>query len=77
MPGVTGAIAEALEYFVGRAATGFAIPEWLPTPGNSRYHAAVAQLDTAVYGIIDARRLELDASGRAPQACCPVCAITL
>ena len=68
-PKRAGAIAEALEYFAGRAATGFVVPEWLSTPGNARYHAAVAQLNDAVYGIIDARAQELAAGRGASQVC--------
>lgn len=63
-----GAIETAFEFFAGRAASGFVIPEWLPTPENLQYHAAVARLDTAVYGIIDTRQQELLASPtRAPE----------
>ncbi|CAG9461287.1 unnamed protein product [Pedinophyceae sp. YPF-701] len=65
---INSAIALAFEYFGQRAATGFAIPEWVPTPGNSRYNAAVRDLDEAVYGIIAKRRAALDAApSGAPQ----------
>ncbi len=43
------------------------IPEWFPTPDNFMYHEAVASLDSAVYGIIDARRRELAASPQPSQ----------
>jgi hypothetical protein len=62
----TGAIQTAFEFFAGRAATGFIIPEWLPTLENLQYHSAVARLDAAVYGIIDACQQEL-AMGREPE----------
>ena len=39
-----GAIQKAFEYFAGRAALGFIIPEWLPTPDNQQYSEAVRQL---------------------------------
>lgn len=57
-----GAIQRAFEYFAGRAALGFIIPEWLPTPDNQQYMKAVRQLDSVVYSIIDSRRAALVAS---------------
>ena len=51
-----------MEYFAGRAATGFAIPEWLPLPDNLQYNRAVSDLEGIVYSIIAARRAQ---SGRA------------
>lgn len=59
-----GAIETAFRFFAGRASTGFIIPEWFPTPDNFLYHEAVANLDSAVYGIIDARQRELAASAQ-------------
>ena len=53
------AVRVAFEFFSQRAALGFAIPEWLPTPGNLQYHSAVSQLDSAVYGIIADRKQRL------------------
>lgn len=50
------AVRVAMDYFAGRAATGFAIPEWLPTPDNVQYNRAVGQLDDIVYSIIRQRR---------------------
>ncbi len=55
------AVRVAFEFFSQRAALGFAIPEWLPTPDNLQYHAAVSQLDSAVYGIIEDRKQQLSA----------------
>lgn len=55
------AVRVAFEFFSQRAALGFAIPEWLPTPNNLQYHAAVSQLDSAVYGIIEDRKQQLSA----------------
>ncbi|EFJ44932.1 hypothetical protein VOLCADRAFT_82539 [Volvox carteri f. nagariensis] len=45
-----------------KAATGFIIPEWLPTWDNLEFAAAVQQLDRVVYGMIARRREELDAA---------------
>lgn len=55
------AVRMAFEFFSQRAALGFAIPEWLPTPNNLEYHAAVSQLNSAVYGIIEDRKQRLSA----------------
>lgn len=57
-----GAIQRAFKYFAGRAALGFIVPEWLPTPDNLQYAEAVRQLDSVVYSIIDSRRVKLAAS---------------
>ncbi|KAK9842342.1 hypothetical protein WJX81_007701 [Elliptochloris bilobata] len=66
---VTGAIRTAFEFFSERAASGFVVPEWLPTPGNAAYAAAVTRLDAAVYGVIDRRAAELAAApAQAPQS---------
>lgn len=45
-----------MEYFAGRAASGFAIPEWLPIPDNVQYNKAVSDLEGIVYNIIAQRR---------------------
>lgn len=58
---VAEAVRVAFDFFSQRAALGFAIPEWLPTPNNLQYHAAVSQLDSAVYGIIEDRKQQLSA----------------
>ena len=57
-----GAIQRAFEYFAERAALGFIIPEWLPTPDNQQYAEAVRQLDSVVYSIIDSRTAQLAAN---------------
>lgn len=49
-----------MEYFAGRAATGFAIPEWLPIPDNVQYNKAVSDLEAIVYSIIRKRRALAD-----------------
>ncbi len=67
-PAAAGAIRTAFEFFSQRAATGFAVPEWAPTPGNAAYAAAVRRLDRAVYGVIDRRAAELAAAPGPPQA---------
>ncbi|DBA77753.1 TPA: hypothetical protein ACH3X2_008443 [Trebouxia sp. C0005] len=65
--GISEAVRVAFEFFSQRAALGFAIPEWLPTPNNLQYHAAVSQLDSAVYGIIEDRKQQLPALQASPQ----------
>lgn len=67
-PAAAGAIRTAFEFFSQRAANGFAVPEWAPTPGNAAYAAAVRRLDRAVYGVIDRRAAELAAAPGPPQA---------
>ena len=58
--GAAGAIQRAFEYFAGRAALGFIIPEWLPTPDNLQYLEAVQQLDAAVYSVVESRQAVLN-----------------
>ncbi|KAL4425407.1 hypothetical protein ABPG75_009423 [Micractinium tetrahymenae] len=58
---ITGAIQEAFGFFARRGAAALAIPEWVPTPDNLGFNAAVARLDRAVYGLISDRRRELAA----------------
>lgn len=53
---INGAIAEAFEFFGKRSSAGMIVPEWVPTPDNLRYNAAVARLDKAVYSLIAERR---------------------
>lgn len=62
---VSNSICDAFEHFTQRAATGFIVPEWLPTPDNLRYNGAVHRLDTFVYSLIDARRAELRSRSQA------------
>lgn len=57
-------IVTAFEYFGRRAATGFVIPEWLPTPENTEYQEAVRSLDKTVYRIVADRRRALAAMSR-------------
>eukprot|EP00884_Botryococcus_braunii_P020753 jgi/Botrbrau1/7361/Bobra.0316s0009.2 len=63
---VTGAIQRAFEYFAGRAATGFVVPEWLPTPDNLQYSVAVSRLDRVVYRLITQRRALLASAASEP-----------
>lgn len=56
---VSGSIREAFEHFSQRAASGFIIPEWLPTPDNMQYNGAVHRLDTFIYTLINRRKVEL------------------
>lgn len=60
---IQSAVAEAFEHFATRAASGFVVPEWAPTPSNARYATAVAQLDRVVYGLIAKRRAAIAANG--------------
>jgi cytochrome P450 len=62
---VSSSIREAFRHFTTRAATGFIVPEWLPTPDNMQYNGAVHRLDTFVFSLIDARRAELARSAGA------------
>ena len=50
------AIQDAFRYFAARGASALVIPEFVPTPDNLLFGAAVARLDRAVYGLIAARR---------------------
>ena len=54
------AVRIAMEFFAGRAATGFAIPEWLPIPDNVQYNRAVSELDSIVYDIIAQKKSQTD-----------------
>ena len=68
--GLTSSIRTAFEHFTKRAANGFIIPEWLPTPANQVYLAAVRQLDDYVYELIRSRKAALASSptNAAPQS---------
>ncbi|KAG2448545.1 hypothetical protein HYH02_006436 [Chlamydomonas schloesseri] len=59
---IVSAVEKAFTFFTQRAATGFVIPEWLPTWDNLEFAAAVQQLDRVVYGMINRRRQELAAA---------------
>eukprot|EP00198_Chlamydomonas_reinhardtii_P000787 XP_001690122.1 cytochrome P450 [Chlamydomonas reinhardtii] len=59
---IVAAVEKAFTFFTQRAATGFVIPEWLPTWDNLEFAAAVQQLDRVVYGMINRRRQELAAA---------------
>lgn len=61
-------IETAFRFFADRTAAGISLPEWVPTPSNVAYRAAVSQLDAVIYQLIRTRRAELSASGRQPQA---------
>ena len=62
---INASIAEAFEFFARRTAAGPPPPEWLPTPDNARFAAAVARLDKAVYRLISQRRDQLAREGPA------------
>jgi cytochrome P450 len=60
-------IGEALqvvwEQYTARLTSGLLVPDYLPTPGNLRMHAAIRRLDAAVYGMIRERRLSSEDPG--------------
>jgi cytochrome P450 len=57
---LTEAIQQAFDYFAQRnASTIIPLPEWLPTPENIQFNAAVSRLDTVLSRIIQTRRDEL------------------
>ena len=60
---LTACIREAFEHFTQRAANGFVVPEWVPTPNNLQYNGAVRRLDRYIFDMIARRRAELRASG--------------
>lgn len=55
------ALARVMEHFANMYA--LLMPEWLPTPENRGYRAAVEQLDTLVFDIIQRRRAEGNDAG--------------
>jgi cytochrome P450 len=59
---LTDSIREAFGHFTRRAATGFVVPEWLPTPDNLQYNGAVHRLDRYIFSLIASRRAELHAA---------------
>ena len=59
---INASIRDAFEFFGKRAAAGFVVPEWVPTPDNLAYNSAVARLDEAVYALIARRRAKRDSS---------------
>ena len=71
---LTAAIKAAFEHFTDRAANGFVIPEWLPTPANVAYNGAVETLDGYVYALIASRRAALAAADAAAAAAAPAAA---
>jgi cytochrome P450 len=64
---INAAIRDAFAFFAARTA-GPPLPEWLPTPDNARFAAAVKRLDAAVYALIAARRAKMDAAAAAAAA---------
>lgn len=65
-PRLTQAILTALDHIVYRASNFLALPDHIPTPRNRRFHAALATLDDAVRGLIDARRSQSAAKDTPP-----------
>lgn len=65
---LTDSIREAFEHFTQRAASGFVVPEWVPTPNNLQYNGAVRRLDRYIFAMIARRRAELQSRGGAAGA---------
>ena len=53
------AVKAAFDYFSQRGASSMVVPEWVPTPVNLQFTAAVTSLNRLVYGMISQRRLQL------------------
>jgi len=53
---VVAAVERAFAFFANRGAAAMVVPEWVPTPDNLEFGAAVGELDDLVYGIIGRRR---------------------
>lgn len=62
-------IATAFRFFAERTG-GVSLPEWVPTPSNVAYAAAVEQLDQVVYSIIRQRRRQLSTTASSEQVPC-------
>jgi cytochrome P450 len=60
------AFAVALREVMDRGSAGFALPMWLPTPGNRRLRRALEALDALVYRIIDHQRRQPSAPPGSP-----------
>jgi cytochrome P450 len=56
------AVERAFAFFASRGAAAMVVPEWVPTPDNLEFNAAVRELDDLVYGIISRRRADLAAA---------------
>lgn len=55
---ISEAVRTLLSLATGRVATLAVWPQWLPTPGDARFHRAKARLDAVVQALIDRRRRE-------------------
>lgn len=53
---VTAAMEESMSWFESKRRQGYIALEWLPLPENVRYRRAIAQMDQAIYTIIQQRR---------------------
>eukprot|EP00897_Mesotaenium_endlicherianum_P008466 jgi/Mesen1/7648/ME000004S07912 len=63
MKRVGPAITTAFTFFAKQATSMLAVPDWVPTPDNIQYNAAVSELDAVVYDFIGQRRRQLAAHG--------------
>jgi len=53
---VSHALDVAMDWFESKRKQGFLVWEWLPRPENVRYRQAIAQMDAAIYKLIEQRR---------------------
>ncbi len=60
------AVKAAFDYFSQRGASSMVVPEWVPTPVNLQFTAAVTSLNRLVYGMISQRRLQLQQQPHPP-----------
>eukprot|EP00850_Spirogloea_muscicola_P000041 SM000001S04443 [mRNA] locus=s1:189765:194194:+ [translate_table: standard] len=60
MEDVGPAVTTAFDFFARRATSMIIVPEWIPTPDNMQYNAAVSRLDRLVYDLIERRRRRLE-----------------
>jgi cytochrome P450 len=56
------ALGAALE-LVSERSNGFMLPKWVPTPGNRKFHRTMAEVEGAVYRVIEAGRRANQADG--------------
>jgi cytochrome P450 len=68
---LTDSIHEAFGHFTRRAANGFIVPEWLPTPENLQFNGAVRRLDRYILSLIASRRAALENEGFSRGAALP------
>ena len=60
------AVKAAFDYFSQRGASSMVVPEWVPTPVNVQFNAAIVSLNRLVYGMISQRRMQLQQQPQPP-----------